>query len=142
MSQLKDPPSEIGIHESVGRRIFSSRHFKGNIVKFRAFYHSRESILSVDRLDYAPPGFLKNLSEEAAQARGASRRFHGWARLTIMQVVEIRARVEADPISGENPYHANIHLSADVTDAVARKREAVRLARLSEYVPPDWNSER
>ena len=141
MRDLNNPPSEIGAQESIGRRLFSRNAFSrnGGLVKPVAYYQPGTSRISVDRLDYAPSGYLKNLAHQSAKARGENRNFHGWAKLTCEEASEDGRRVEADPIK-DNPYHAIIHLPAAATDDDAEE-QAHKLARLSEFIPPEWSPE-
>jgi len=144
---VREPPSEIDPQETIGRQLFSSNHYsrKSRKVKYRAFYWPGHSSLSVDRLDHGPPGFLKDLGQRSAEARESN--FHGWAKLTAAKASRGGREVEADPLVGdkadaglgENRYHAHIHLSADATNDAQRKEEAIALARLSRWVPPNWH---
>ena len=139
---MKDPPSEIAVHENIGRQLFSSGLFSSEKkkVKFRAFYQKGESEISVDRLDHAPPGFLREFAERSAAKRKSVNKFYGWAKLTVKQASKDGRWVEADP-QDNNPFHAIIHLTAAETDDGNRRHEAMELARDSEYIRPNWNEE-
>ena len=139
---MKDPPSEIAVHENIGRQLFSSGHFSRvkKTVKLRAFYQQGQSEISVDRLDHAPPGFLREFAERSAAKRKSVSTFHGWAKLTVKQASEDGRWVEADP-QVNNPFHAIIHLKAAATDDYNCRQEAMELARHSIHIPPNWNKD-
>ena len=138
MGTVKTPPSEICPQEDIGRQLFGSGHFsrQSGRVKYRAFYRKGYSVLSVDRLHYGPPGFLKAVGERNAEERNL--KFHGWAKLTAENASRDGRKVDADPLLEVNPFHALILLSSDTTNDIDRKEVAMELARLSRHVPPDW----
>ena len=110
MRTQEGPLKSIDLTDVLGRGVFDSRKAKraaaGHIV-YRIFQEKPEKdSLSVDRLDYVSDDVMTDI-----QVRGsASRKFYGWAQLTVADASEEQREVRATPTS-DNKYHADIILN-------------------------------
>ena len=88
--------------------------------------------ISVDRLSVAPPDQATLIADSRDNVRG--RTFHGWATVTAEKSAGNGRRVVASPIPCQNPYHADIVLSADT----ANNREKQKLHAQELADSPYW----
>ncbi len=119
--------------ELIGRRLYSEKHItRRGKVNFRAFYKPGDSKLSVDRLTYAPTGFLEGLGKQDGKRRGQT--FYGWAgrraELIENQGVAVRpSPIRDHPKLPDNEYHADVVLPEHANNDRERKEQANRLVR-------------
>ena len=124
--------------ELIGRRLYSGKHItRRGKVNFRAFYKPGESKLSVDRVTYAPTGFLERIAMQDGRDRGQT--FHGWAgrraELIEKQGVTLEpSPIRDDPELPDNEYHADIVLPDSANNDRERKEQANKLVRFPWHV--------
>jgi hypothetical protein len=115
-------PNEIDDDEKIIRAIYSPINLHKNKSKINNnFYKPRagEDEISVNRLDYTTPVFLKNLAKAFQNIEGG-RNYFGFSLLKASEIRENKFRVEFSPIKEpiENPYHADIKINFTVEKGV------------------------
>lgn len=123
-------PQEVGPEETLGRGVFSSSAARRapRRITLNVFLERPAVVeLSVDRLDVAPPHEAIAIAEQVGNRR--SKPFFGWAIVETRQARTNGRRVVSSPLSGENPYHADILLPATAAeDREEQKQHAQELA--------------
>ena len=137
MTSGKNLPS-LDPSELLGRGVFSSgsasRWQKGR--RDHDTFLQKEGVddLSVDRLDHASPEVMAEIGDRVAAIR--SRRFYGWAVLSVEKASEQGRTVEATPLLA-NRYHADIHLNIS---AVIERRDAQHTHALALVAVAAWRA--
>ena len=126
---------DIAPEERLGRDVFSSNQAKrarrGRIPINVFLEREGEALLSVDRLDLAPPKEAVEVADRVAAAR--SRTFYGWAVVWTKTAGSNGRKVTASP-QLDNRYHADIVLpDLAVEDREEQKRHAQELADASAW---------
>lgn len=135
---MRMPKEVCHPREIIGRRLYSGSHItRRGKVNYRAFYKPGESRLSVDRLTYAPTGFLEGLAMQDGRDRDQT--FHGWAgrRAELIEdqgVAVTPSPILNDPEIPDNEYHADIVLPEGANSDLERKEQANKLVRFPWHV--------
>lgn len=92
--------------------------------------------VSVDRMGHAGRGDMAAIAIGRAHERG--KEFRGWAILTVEDAKANGRDVEATPVVGANPFHADILLNlpeglADLERRYEQKQHATDLARRARW---------
>ena len=137
-------PTQIALDELLGRGVFSEKNSRraARKIPFHVFLE-REGVttLSVDRLDVAPADVAVAIADRVGTRRGAS--FFGWAVVRARQAGMNGRRVEATPLRGVNPYHADIVLpQAAADDREEQKRHTQELADAARWRDRDKHRSR
>ena len=138
MLRLPDLADNNRLGRSIFSRRLSRRAENSNQIPRDVFLENEKAeSISVDRMDSAPLMEMALLAENRAKNRSPSKKFYGWAIITVVCASKNGRTVKATPNS-DNIYHADIFLniSKSVVGKDRRdkqKQHAVQLAACSKW---------